>query len=161
MSRILHVNKTEQKKGLPEVVTKCMRSKIKYHFLAVQLNPILCADLTLINNMQVPYEAKAFLPFLYLFVQANSVKITWIYAGTCLLIWSKRKLQARNNVFQTRLEKNENRQFSIRWTILKQILARRNGKRNCTLCLEEKLMIMKGHSKNILTRRSVMLSKCR
>ena len=36
-----------------------------------------------------------------------------------------------------------------------------NGKRNCTLCLEEKLMIMKGRLKNIPNRRSEMLSKCR
>ena len=86
MSRIPHVNQTELKKGLPDVVTKCVGSKIKYQFLAVQVNSILWADLSLINNMQLHYEAKAFLPFLYLFVQPNSVKITWIYAGTCLLI---------------------------------------------------------------------------
>ena len=57
--------------------------------------------------------------------------------------------------------KKENRQFSIRWAIVKQLPAGRNGKRNCTLCLEEKLMIMKGRSKNILNRRSEMFSKCR
>ena len=57
--------------------------------------------------------------------------------------------------------KKENRQFSIRWAILKQIPAGRNRKRKCTLCLEEKLMIMKGRSKNILNRRSEMFSKCR
>ena len=51
--------------------------------------------------------------------------------------------------------KKENRQFSIRWAIVKQLPAGRNGKRNCTLCLEEKLMIMKGRSKNILNRWSV------
>ena len=32
---------------------------------------------------------------------------------------------------------------------------------NCSLCLEEKLMIMKGRSKNFLNRRSEMFSKCR
>ena len=57
--------------------------------------------------------------------------------------------------------KNENRQFSIRWAIVKQVPAVRNGKRNCTLCLEEKLLIMKGRLKNIHNRRSEMLSKCR
>ena len=57
--------------------------------------------------------------------------------------------------------KKENRQFSIRWTIVKQIPAGRNEKRNCALCLEEKLMIMKDRSKNILNRRSEMFSKCR
>ena len=57
--------------------------------------------------------------------------------------------------------KKENRQFSIRWTIVKQTPAGRNGKRNCALCLEEKLMIMKGRSKNILNRRSEIFTKCR
>ena len=57
--------------------------------------------------------------------------------------------------------KKENQQFSIRWAIVKQIPAGRNGKQNCTLCLEQKLMIMKGRSKNILNRRSEMFSKCR
>ena len=57
--------------------------------------------------------------------------------------------------------KKENRQFLIRWAIVKQTPAGRNGKRNCALCLEEKLMIMKGRSKNILNRRSEMFTKCR
>ena len=57
--------------------------------------------------------------------------------------------------------KKENRQFSIRWTIVKQTPAGRNGKRNCALCLEEKLMIMKGRSKNILNRRTEIFTKCR
>ena len=86
MSRIPHVIQTEQKKWLPDVVKKCMGSKIKYQFLAVQTKSILCADLSLINNMSLHYEAKAFLPFRELFEPPNSAKITWIYAGTCLLI---------------------------------------------------------------------------
>ena len=57
--------------------------------------------------------------------------------------------------------KKENRQFSIRWAIVKQTPAGRNGKRNCALCLEEKLMIMKGRSKNILNRRSEIFTNCR
>ena len=57
--------------------------------------------------------------------------------------------------------KKENRQLSIRWAIIKQIPAGRNGKQNCTLCLEEKLVIRKGRSKKILNRRSEMFSNCR
>ena len=57
--------------------------------------------------------------------------------------------------------KKENRKFSIRWAIVKQIPAGRNGKRTCTLCLGEKLMIMKGRSKDIHNGRSEMYSKCR
>ena len=59
-SRIPHVSQTEQRKWLPDVVQKCMGSKIKDQFLAVQINSILCTNLSLINNMQLHYEAKAF-----------------------------------------------------------------------------------------------------
>ena len=62
-SRIPHVNQMELKKWLPDVVNKCMGSKIKYQFLAVQINSSLCANLSLINNMQLHYEAKAFSQF--------------------------------------------------------------------------------------------------
>ena len=37
-SRIPHVNQMEQKKWLPDVVKKCMGSKINYQFLAVQID---------------------------------------------------------------------------------------------------------------------------
>ena len=37
-SRIPHVNQMEQKKWLPDVIKKCMGSKIKYQFSAVQIN---------------------------------------------------------------------------------------------------------------------------
>ena len=57
--------------------------------------------------------------------------------------------------------KKENGQLSIRWAIMKQIPAGRNGKQSCTLCLQEKLVIMKGRSKKILNRRSEMFSNCR
>ena len=59
---------------------------------------------------------------------------------------TQRQVQVRNGVIQTRLK------FSIIWAIVKKIPAGRNGKRNCALCVEEKLMIMKGHSKNILNK---------
>ena len=62
-SRIPHVNQTERKKWLHDVVKKCIGSKINYQFLAVQVNSIQCGDLSLINNMQLHYEAKAFLSF--------------------------------------------------------------------------------------------------
>ena len=50
--------------------------------------------------------------------------------------------------------KRENRQFLIRWAIVKQMPAG-------TLCIEEKPLIMKDRSKNILNRRSEMFSKYR
>ena len=69
----------------------------------------------------------------------------------------KYKHEAKLSKHFWNLEK-ENRQFSIRWAIVKQLPAGRNGKRNCALCIEEKPMIMKGRSKNIINGRSQMLS---
>ena len=45
---------------------------------------------------------------------------------------SQRKVQARNKVFQTRLESKKVKSTiqSIRWAIVKQIPAGRNGKQN-------------------------------
>ena len=66
----------------------------------------------------------------------------------------KYKHEAKLSKHVWNLEKKKNRQFSIWWAIVKQIPAGRNGKRNCTMCLEEKLMIMNGRLKNIFNRRS-------
>ena len=35
------------------------------------------------------------------------------------------------------------------------------GQRRCGLCIEEKLLILKGRNKNILNKRSELFSKCR
>ena len=45
--------------------------------------------------------------------------------------------------------KNDKRTFVIKWGIVKQIPA---GSRKCRLCLEEKLLILKGRNKNILNK---------
>ncbi len=55
--------------------------------------------------------------------------------------------------------KTENRPFTIKWSLVKQIPA--GGTRKCKLCLEEKLMIMKRRKKNLLNKRSELFSKCR
>ena len=54
--------------------------------------------------------------------------------------------------------KDTKRAFNIKWRIIKQIPA---GTRKCPLCLEEKLLILKGRKKNILNKRSELFSKCR
>jgi len=84
----------------------------------------------------------------YIGVTANDFKTR--YRNNLKSPATQREVQARNGVIQPRLGlnlKKENRQFSIRWAIVKQIEAGRNGKRNCTLC--------------ILNRRSEMFTKCR
>jgi len=45
--------------------------------------------------------------------------------------------------------------------MVKQISAGRKGKQNCTLCVEEKPMIIKGRSKNVLGGGSEMFGGCR
>ena len=82
------------------------------------------------------------------------------------------KTRYRNHIKSLRIEKNKNemelskhvwnlkeghRQFSIRWAIVKQIPAGRNGKQNYTLCLEGKLMVMKVIQKTFLIDNSKCL----
>ena len=84
----------------------------------------------------------------YIGVTANDFKATYRSLLKSLRIEKyKHETELSKHVWNL---KKENRQCSIRWAIVKQIPGGRNGKRNCTLCLEEKLMLMKGRSKNIL-----------
>ena len=44
--------------------------------------------------------------------------------------------------------KMENRQFNIKWSVIKQVAAYKPGARRCNLCLEEKLQIMKARKRH-------------
>ena len=57
--------------------------------------------------------------------------------------------------------KENNRQFSIKWSILKHVQAYKPGSNRCGLCLEEKLQIMKRKHDNLLNKRNEFFSKCR
>ena len=52
-------------------------------------------------------------------------------------------------------------EYTIAWDIIRQIPTRGTGPRKCRLCLEEKLLILKGRRKNILNKRSELFNKCR
>ena len=43
------------------------------------------------------------------------------------------------------------RKFKIKWSILKEASPYRNGAKNCNLCLQEKLHILKGDKKSVAT----------
>ena len=51
--------------------------------------------------------------------------------------------------------------FSIKWSILKQVSPRTAGRSKCNLCLEEKLCILESDSALTLNKRSELFSKCR
>lgn len=57
--------------------------------------------------------------------------------------------------------KENQRIFNIKWSIIKQIPTYKTGPKKCRLCLEEKLLIMKGRRKNILNKRSELFTACR
>ena len=57
--------------------------------------------------------------------------------------------------------KNENREYSIKWSILKHAKAYGSGNRRCNLCLDEKMFIMKTDPKTLLNKRSEIFAKCR
>ena len=57
--------------------------------------------------------------------------------------------------------KKENKDFSIKWSIIKRVAAYKPGSKRCNLCLEEKLLLMKARKKHFLNKRSEFFSKCR
>ena len=57
--------------------------------------------------------------------------------------------------------KKENKDFSIKWSIIKQVAAYKPGSKTCNLCLEEKLLLMKAKKKHFLNKRSEFFLKCR
>ena len=57
--------------------------------------------------------------------------------------------------------KDNKRKYTIKWEIIKQLPPSKAGSRKCRLCLEEKLLILKGRKKNILNKRSELFSACR
>ena len=57
--------------------------------------------------------------------------------------------------------KDNKRENTIAWDIIRQIPTRGTGPRKCHLGLEEKLLILKGRRKNILNKRSELFNKCR
>ena len=58
-------------------------------------------------------------------------------------------------------QKTANCNITTKWSILKQIPSLKIGSTRCNLCLEEKLIIMKGRKKNLLNSRSELLTKYR
>ena len=57
--------------------------------------------------------------------------------------------------------KNEGKNFSVKWSIVKRAQGHKSGANRCNLCLEEKLCIMKAERKDLLNKRTEIFSKCR
>ena len=57
--------------------------------------------------------------------------------------------------------KGKNIPFSLTWSVLKRAATYSAGGKRCNLCLEEKLMILKADRRNLLNKRTEIISKCR
>lgn len=57
--------------------------------------------------------------------------------------------------------KDNNINFAIAWKIAKKASPYRGGKIDCDLCLTEKFLIVTNKSKNLLNKRTELISKCR
>ena len=51
--------------------------------------------------------------------------------------------------------------FTIKWKVVKQFPAYNPSSKRCSLCQNEKLAILEHKEKNILNKRSEIISKCR
>ena len=57
--------------------------------------------------------------------------------------------------------KNKGRDYQIQWSVIKEAAPHRCGARICSLCLAEKLQIIKAKPEGLLNKRSELISKCR
>ena len=57
--------------------------------------------------------------------------------------------------------KDEGKDFTVNWSILKRAKGYESGAKLCNLCLEEKLFIMKADKKNLLNKQTEIFSTCR
>ena len=56
--------------------------------------------------------------------------------------------------------KENNTDYTIKWSITKNSISYMGGSKRCNLCLEEKLSILKEKSKYLLNKRSEIVSAC-
>ena len=57
--------------------------------------------------------------------------------------------------------KNEGKDFTVNWSILKRAKRYERGAEQCDLCLEEKLSIVQADKKNLLNKRTGIFLTCR
>ena len=57
--------------------------------------------------------------------------------------------------------KNENKQYSTEWSVIKHAKAYESGSKFCPLCLAEKMEILNAPKDSTLNKRSELLPKCR
>ena len=81
--------------------------------------------------------------------------------------WNDHNLSFRDIKYRNKTElsnliwdlKDKNIHFKIKWKILKHCQSYRAGSKNCNLCLNEKLLILK--NPKCINKRTEILSKCR
>ena len=56
--------------------------------------------------------------------------------------------------------KENNTDYTIKWSIIKNSISCTEGSKRCNLCLQEKLSILKEKSKYLLNKRSEIVSAC-
>ena len=57
--------------------------------------------------------------------------------------------------------KDENKEYSISWSIASRASAYKRGSKRCDLCLTEKVVIVRAESRGLLNKRTELTSKCR
>ena len=105
-------------------------------------------------------------------ITTTNVKETKIYIGMTSGTFKKRyanhKKSFNNPRYSTETElskhiwelKNKERDFIIKWSILKRVSPRTAGRSTCNLCIKEKLCILESDSARTLNKISELFSKC-
>ena len=96
-----------------------------------------------------------------------------VYYGLCSSAFKKRFNNHSSSFRHQRLEKstelstrvweqtNKGHDYQTLWSVIKEAVPYRCGARICSLCLAEKLQIIKVKPEELLNKRSELISKCR
>lgn len=99
----------------------------------------------------------------------ESMNYIGVTAGTFKERFNNHKKSLNNIVYSNETElskyawnlKRQNRQYNIKWSIIKCVPAYSAGGRSCNLCLEEKMSILKSRKEITLNKRTELFAKCR
>ena len=125
------------------------------------------------NRNSCPLQNECLTPNIVYKAEISTADTHKVYFGLCETAFKTRyanHLKSFNNkkyASETELSKylwelkNQNSDYSLKWSIASKNHSFRNGSTICSLCLEEKLFIMEADPKDLLNEKSELLSKCR
>ena len=126
------------------------------------------------NSNLCPFENKCLIKSIVYkaSVTEENSNDTKVYIGSTSTTFKERfrnhKKSIANPLYATNTElskyvwslKEKNKEYNIKWDIVKQVPSYKSGGKQCSLCSNEKLYILKAEKGSILNKRSELFSRC-